>query len=115
MFQYFVLYKISNLLIAAKIEEMIKHSAKSIKTVKNLEELSSQLLEGKGDALIVCDLNVVRGELSEVNKIATSHGAEVLGYYPHVDKQAEVLGRSSSIKFVVPRSALQSKIMQLVK
>jgi hypothetical protein len=114
MFRYVVLYKISNLLIVAKIQEMIRHYSKTVKTATNLEELY-QILEGKSEALVVCDLTVVKDEISEVNKIATLRGAEVLGYYPHVDKQAESLGHSSSIKFVVPRSAMQSKIIQLMK
>jgi hypothetical protein len=101
-------------MIVAKIEEIGARSTKAILGAKNLAELSSILRE-KNKTLIVCDLTTAKDDLTELERIARASDSEVLGYYPHIDKGAERAGRVSGIKYVVPRSAMQSKIMQLLK
>jgi hypothetical protein len=114
LFDIIVVYKISNLMMVARIEEMGAHSLKPVLGAKNLTELSSVLQE-KSKALIVCDLTIVKEDLPELEKIARTRDSEVLGYYPHIDKGAERAGRSCGIKYVVPRSAMESRIRQLMK
>lgn len=113
MFAAILMYKITDLLFASRIEEICRKSSTEIKSVQNLDQLDSAM-NGKKPALIVCDLVSVKADLASVMRIAKANDSKVLGYYPHIDKNIATFSHSLNVDYVIPRSAFQSKLSSLV-
>ena len=104
-------YKISDLILATRIEEICRAKGKRFARTGSLGALEVTLHENN---LVVCDLILVSNELELLKKVANERGCRVFGYYPHVDKNTETLARSTGIDFVVPRSAMQGKLRSIL-
>ena len=103
-----VLYKISDLILRSRIEEIASSrgfrviNASSIKNVPAITEF-----------LLVCDLVLVQNEIENLVEDTRSAQATILGFYPHVMKELKVHAISAGVKHVVPRSALESSLKKL--
>lgn len=105
------MYKVSDLLLAVRIEEICRAKGRQFSRVNAFDALVTNLND---HSLLVCDLTVVSQDLVSLKKISEQRSCKIFGYYPHVDKETENLARSTEIDFVVPRSALQSKLRSLL-
>ena len=110
-FETIVIYKISDLIFATRIEEICRAKRKKFANAGSLEALRAALREND---LVVCDLVSVSKELGILKNVTKETGCQIFGYYPHVDKETETLARSTGIDFVVPRSAMQAKLRSLL-
>lgn len=110
-FESVLAYKVSDLMLAVRIEEICRAKGRQFSRANSFDEL----VVGLNDhSLLVCDLTLVSQDLVPLKKISEQRGCKVFGYYPHVDKETESLARSTGIDFVVPRSALQAKLRSLL-
>ncbi|MGH2639610.1 MAG: hypothetical protein ACRDF4_10085 [Rhabdochlamydiaceae bacterium] len=108
-------YKISDLMLCASIEEICRQSGSELKKTASTEEIEEELVgSGQLHVLIICDMVAITEQLEPVMKFAKSKGYEVLGYYPHVNRQIETLGRSLGVNYVTPRSALRARLRSLL-
>ena len=112
MFDHLVSYKVSDLLFSARIEEAGKKVSASYERIDSIDDLPARLQKSR--ALIVCDLTKVKLDLENLTRVAKQNGWEILGYYPHVDKETEAYARSLGVDYVTPRSAFQYKLTALL-
>lgn len=110
--RHVILYQISNLLLLFKIKDTCVKNSKECSSAKTLDKLSELLKTNQ--ALIICDLVSVKSELPVIIKIAKEYNSKIFGYYSHVDKETEALARSVGADYIVPRSALQSKLRSVL-
>lgn len=113
MFDTIVCYKISNLMMASKIEEICLNLSKKCYHVKTSNELNKSL-SLKNQILVMCDLTIVKSELEELVEIARTNNCHIFGFYPHVDNDTETRARSEGVDYVIPRSAMQAKLRSLL-
>ena len=113
MFDSVLMYKVTDLLFASRIEEICKRSSSEFRSIQNLDQLGTALSRSK-HSLIVCDLVSTRTDLESVTRMAKANNSEVIGYYPHVDKDTATLAHSLNVNYVTPRSAFHSKLSSLV-
>lgn len=113
MFNSIVRYKISNLMMASKIEEICSNLSKECFDVKASNVLNESL-STRNRVLVVCDLTIVKSELRELVKITRTKNSQIFGFYPHVDKDAETKARSAGVDYIIPRSAMQAKLRSLL-
>lgn len=104
-------YKISDLILSTRIEEVCRAKKKNFARVGSLASLETTLHQND---LVVCDLVLVSKELDLLKKASEERGCHIFGYYPHIDKDTETLARSTGIDYVVPRSALQAKLRSIL-
>lgn len=110
-YESIVAYRVSDMLLAIRIEDICRSKGKQFSRATTLDMLETNLLEG---GLLVCDLTLVSRELDSLKKLSVRKMCKIFGYYPHVDKETERLAKSAGIDYVVPRSALQAKLLSLL-
>ena len=113
MFDSVLMYKVTDLLFASRIEVICNRSSSKFRSIQNLDQLGTALSRSK-HSLIVCDLVSTRTDLEPVTRMAKANNSEVIGYYPHVDKDTATLAHSLNVNYVTPRSAFHSKLSTLV-
>ena len=113
MFNSIVSYKISNLIMASKIEEICSQLSKECSDAKTSNKLI-EFLSNNNRVLVVCDLTLVKSELEELVKVIRTKNCQIFGFYPHVDKDTEIKARSLGVDYVIPRSAMQAKLRSLL-
>lgn len=113
MFNTIVRYRISNLMMASKIEEICSNLSKECFDVK----ASIALIESlsiRNRVLVVCDLTIVKSEIEELVRITRAKNCHIFGFYPHVDKDTETKARLAGVDYIVPRSAMQAKLRSIL-
>lgn len=109
-----VIYNIKDLLFSARIEESCKRSSAEFRTAQSIDQLTLAL-KRRNHVLIVCDLVSAKADLDSIKKMARESGSEVIGYYPHVDKDTASYAHSLDVEYITPRSAFQSKLTALLR
>lgn len=107
------MYRITNLMFRAKIEESCSRLGLKCKNASGVQDLEESLRDWS-NVLIICDLVSSRPELESIIRVGRTKPSKILGYYPHIDRDTEAYARSVGVDYVVPRSAFQAKINQLL-
>lgn len=107
-----VIYRVQDLLFRSRIEEICKQVGSSFSMVDSAEELKASF--GKDNSLIVCDLASAKSDLKTIREICSVSGSLILGYYSHVDAETRKRAEAHGVDFIVPRSAFQQKLIQLL-
>jgi hypothetical protein len=103
-----VLYRISDLILRARIEQIASNSGFRVinaSSIKNVPAIT--------DFLLVCDLVIVQNEIQNLVEDTRLARATILGFYPHVMKELKIHAISAGVEHVVPRSALESSLKKL--
>jgi hypothetical protein len=113
-----LLYKLPDIIMRSAIEEACSDSQTKVvygdttQAVKSF--ISDPVTEGK-HLLIIFSLTMGSDEITNLATLRhDKQNVRLLGFYPHVDEEAEQRGISAKVDYVVPRSALMGKLKRLL-
>ncbi|MDG6995749.1 MAG: hypothetical protein JRN52_07490 [Nitrososphaerota archaeon] len=108
-----IVYKVHDLFFRAKIEQICSQSGASVAIADSTEELKHMLSSPKR-VLVVLDLANCRPELASIASLCSNVGAQVLGYYSHVDVETRIAAAQAGIKNISTKSGLEKNLSNLV-
>ncbi|MDG6999429.1 MAG: hypothetical protein JRN15_09980 [Nitrososphaerota archaeon] len=108
-----ILYKVHDLFFRAKIEQICGQFRATVSTANSSEELK-RLLTTQKPVLIVLDLANSKLDLASIASLCSNVGAQVLGYYSHVDVETRIAAAKAGIKNITPKSGLEKKLSNLI-
>jgi len=109
-----VAYKITDLLFRAKIEKIAVGCLARYKETLFMSELEALEETTQESIVIVFDLMNTENDLKSLSSMQSGTIA-LIGFYPHVEKEAASKAIAVGIINLVPRSALETKLKSLLR
>jgi DNA-binding NarL/FixJ family response regulator len=112
-----LVYKLQDLMLRSVIEEACSKAGVQIAYCNSKSDLKALLDESRrkgSKILVICNLVMNEDELDELVRTAKNFQAKILGFYPHVNKEAEKRALALGVDIVVPRSSFSSKLRILI-
>jgi hypothetical protein len=84
-----------------------------VSDAESLETLE-EALAGNQDALVICDIKAILSDLGRICSFVHGNHSKVIGYYSHVDSKTREDAAAKGVDSVVPKSALELKLRNLL-
>jgi hypothetical protein len=102
-----------DLFFLAKIQQIAKNSDAHFAEAKEFADLHNKVRDAFEKIIIVFDITNAENDLSLLSNLESPQ-IELLGFYPHVEKDAADRARSQGLANIVPRSALEPKLKNML-
>jgi len=109
-----ILAFVPDLMVSVRIEEAAKTLGARVETAGSMDE-AIERLRSRGVDGVVVDLAMAGLDIGEIARAAREAGANVIGFYPHVDVALRRAALRAGIEHVYARSRFLSELPLILR